>query len=165
MQPPMRNNSPDDFQTPPSALDPLLPYLDKNKTIWECATGKGYLVNRLQQEGFKVIATDILTGFDFLTKEPDFDFDIIITNPPYSKKYEFVKRAYEIGKPFAFLLPLTFLETEKRQALFKRYGVEILLLKKRINFMTPSGSGSGSWFATAWFCWHLLPQQINFSEV
>ena len=165
MQPPMKKNSLDDYQTPSSALDPLLPYLDKNKTIWECAAGKGYLVNKLKQEGFRVIATDILTGFDFLTKEPDLDFDIIVTNPPYSKKYEFLKRAYELGKPFALLLPLTILETEKRQALFKKYGIEILLLKKRINFITPSGSGSGSWFATAWFCWHLLPQQINFSEV
>jgi len=161
----MKKNSLDDYQTPPSALDPLLPYLDKNKIIWECASGKGYLVDKLKSEGFKVIATDILTGFDFLTKEPDFDFDIIVTNPPYSKKYEFLKRAYELGKPFALLLPLTILETEKRQALFKKYGIEILLLKKRINFIIPSGSGSGSWFATAWFCWHLLPNQINFSEV
>ena len=164
MQPPMSSSKFGDIQTPPSALDPLIPYLDKNKTIWECASGKGYLANRLKQEGFKVIATDIITGFDFLTKEPDFDFDIIITNPPYSKKYEFLKKAYELNKSFAFLLPLTTFEGKKRQALFNKYGIEILLLKKRINFITPSGRGT-SWFATAWFCWHLLPQQINFSEV
>jgi len=48
----MKKNSLDDYQTPSSALDPLLPYLDKNKIIWECASGEGYLVNRLQQEGF-----------------------------------------------------------------------------------------------------------------
>ena len=165
MQPPMKNNSSDDYQTPPSALDPLLPYLDKNKTIWECAAGKGYLVSKLKQEGFKVVDTDILMGFDFITKEPNFDFDTIITNPPYSKKYEFLKRAYELNKPFAFLMPLTILETEKRQTLFKKYGIEILLLKKRINFITPSGKDSGSWFAVAWFCWRLLPKQITFSDI
>ena len=160
----MKKISSDDFQTPAFALKPLLPYLDKNKIIWECAAGRGNLTNALKNLGYKVVATDILEGKDFLNYKPD-SYDIILTNPPYSLKNEFLARAYSFGKPFAFLLPLTFLETQSRQSLFKKYGIEILLLNKRINFETQAGKGSGAWFATAWFCWQLLPKPIMFSDL
>jgi hypothetical protein len=35
----------DCYQTPPTALLPLLPYLTSFKTIWEPAMGKGNIVN------------------------------------------------------------------------------------------------------------------------
>ena len=162
--PPKRQGAPDDFQTPPEALAPLLPYLRKDWVIWEPAQGKGYLTNALRALGYDVIGSDIITGQDFLVWKPDRDFDVIVTNPPYSLRYEFIKRAYEFGKPWAMLMTLTTLEG-KRQELFRRYGIELLLLDKRINFETPTGKGSGSWFPVAWFCWKLLPQPIIFGEV
>jgi hypothetical protein len=113
--------------------------------------------------GHTVIATDILTGQDFLTMPAPPGVDCIVTNPPYKYKQQFLERAYAHGKPFALLLPLTTFETAKRQALFKKHGLEVILFDKRINFTTPSGQGSGSWFATAWFTWGLhLPEILNF---
>ena len=164
MQPPMSTKSADDFQTPTYAIDPLLPFILKDKIIWECASGNGNLVRAFENEGYKVVSSDISEGKDFLTYEPN-NYDIIITNPPYSLKEEFLERAYNLGKPFAFLLPLTTLEGKFRQSLFKKYGIEILLLNKRINFETPSKKGGGSWFATAWFCWKLLPDKIMFGDL
>lgn len=173
VQPPMRANSPNDFQTPPHAIKPLLPYLPKEWTVWECAAGKGNLVRAFAADGRKVIASDILSGFDFLTCEPTTPYDVIITNPPFSLKDEFLTRAYALKKPFALLVPLTTFEGKVRQALFKQHGVQVMFLPKRLNFETPSGAGgegaekkSSSWFATAWFCWGLnLPKDINFSEI
>jgi len=150
MQPPMRQGNPDDFQTPPVALKPLLPYLKKDWLIWECACGDGNLVREFIKLGYKCIGTDLKTGHDFLSFEPKY-FDCIVTNPPYSIKQQFLERCYWWGKPFALLLPLTTFETAKRQRLFKKYGVEVIMFDKRINFKTPSGKGSGAWFATAWF--------------
>jgi len=158
--PPKRKHYSDDFQTPPYAIKPLLPYLHKEWVIWEPACGKGNLVKALENEGFKVIGTDISQGYDFLKWKPE-KFDCIVTNPPYSLRYEFIKRCYELGKPWAMLMTLTTLEG-KRQELFRKYGIELLLLNKRINFETPSGKGSGSWFPVAWFCWKLLPRDIVF---
>lgn len=163
MKPPSRQGSPDDFQTPPSALKPLLPYLKPEWVIWECAAGKGNLVRGLMDAGHEVFATDILTGQDFLTMGVPLGVDCIITNPPYKYKQQFLERAYATGRPFALLLPLTTFETAKRQELFRRHGLEVIFFDKRINFTTPSGKGSGSWFATAWFTWKLhLPQTLNF---
>ena len=164
MKPPLRKGSPDDFQTPPEALYPLLPYIPKSWTIWEPACGEGLMAQTLREKGYNVIATDILTGHDFLRWQPSEHYDIIITNPPYALKNEFLERAYQLNKPFAFLLPLTTLETERRQRLFQTNGIQLLLLPKRINFITPSGQGSGSWFAVAWFTWKLnLPYDLTFA--
>jgi hypothetical protein len=146
----MSATSSDDFQTPPEALYALYPHLKKEWTIWECACGKGNLTKALTDKGYKVIGTDLLTGQDFLQWQPD-AFDVVITNPPYSLKQEFLERCYRLGKPFALLLPLTTFETPKRQALFRDYGVQVIFFDRRINFETPSGQGNGSWFASAWF--------------
>ena len=150
MKPPLLQGHRSDFQTPPQALRPLLPFLKKKWLIWECAQGKGNLVRGLNEEGYLTVGSDILDGHDFLTWAPK-KFDCIITNPPFSIKEKFLERAYELGKPFAFLLPLTTFEGKKRQALFQMYGLEVIFFDKRINFETPSGRGGGSWFATAWF--------------
>jgi len=162
MKPPLHGYAPDDFQTPPEALEPLLPYLNRNWIIWECAEGKGYLTRALRDNGYQVIGSDILSGKDFLWWQPD-HFDCIVTNPPYSVKQKFLQRAYTLGRPFAFLLPLTTLETKVRQDLFKLYGLELILFDKRINFHVPSGKESKSWFATAWFTnWLNIGNQLNF---
>ena len=166
MKPPLRQGSPDDFQTPKEALLPLLPYLDRNWMIWECACGNGNLVRGLTEDKRNVTSSDILTGRDFLTWTPPW-FDCIITNPPFKYKQQFLERCYELDKPFALLLPLTALETGKRQALFAKYGLEIILFDKRINFETPNKvQNSSSWFATAWFTNGLnIGKQLSFAKL
>jgi hypothetical protein len=92
-------------------------------------------------------------------------FDCIITNPPYSRKDEYLEKCYKLGRPFALLLPLTALEGRKRQALYKKYGVQLIVPSRRINFITPGG-GRSAWFMTAWFTHGLhLPREINFVEL
>ena len=155
MKPPLQQGHSNDFQTPPEALEPLLPYLKKDWLIWECASGNGNLANKLNTLGYRIVRSDILTGENFLYWQPDDNFDCVITNPPFSIKQKFLERCYELKKPFALLLPLTTFETAKRQKLFRENGLEVIFMPKRINFETPSGKGSGSWFATAWFTYGL----------
>lgn len=153
------NGRSDEFGTPLIAFDILNPYIPKDWIIWECAYGKGSLTKIMRSEGYKVVSS----GNFFKDNQK---CDVIITNPPYSLKEEFLARAYSLSKPFAFLMPLTTLEGIKRGKLFSIYGIQLIIPNKRINFITPSGKGSGSWFATAWFCWRLnLPQQLNFIDI
>ncbi len=63
-------------------------------------------------------------------------------------------------------MPLTTLEGKKRGELYRQYGIQLLIPNKRINFITPSGEGSGSWFQTAWFTWKLnLPKDLMFVDL
>ena len=61
MKPPLKNNAPDDFQTPPIALTPLYPYLKKDWVIWECAAGNDNLVKALRS---KMNIASKITGDD-----------------------------------------------------------------------------------------------------
>ena len=111
----------DELFTPEEAVWPLLPHIPMDWTIWECTDQGGSNITRLfRDRGNRVVSTHLGNGQDFLTYEPDFDFDCIITNPPYSLKDDFLKRAYELGKPFAFLLPIDSLASIKRVAMFKQ---------------------------------------------
>jgi hypothetical protein len=160
-----RANTPDNFQTPVEALTPLWPYLRPEWMIWEPACGKGNLTRAFWEEGRPCVGTDITHGKDFLSDPHPPQFDCIVTNPPYSIKDQFLARCYEFGKPFALLMPITALGCKRRQALYRRYGIEVIFMPGRIDFETPLGRGGkgGNWFDVAWFTWKLeLPTPMLF---
>lgn len=157
----------DRCQTPFYAIDPLLPYLCPDWLIWESACGDGQIVDKLSQAGHQVIGTDILTGSNFFTYAPE-KWNCQVTNPPYSIKYKWLKRSYELGKPFALLLPLETLGAKTAQKLFRQYGLEVILLNKRVNFKMPEKgySGSGAQFPVAWFTYGLnIGSQLTFANI
>jgi hypothetical protein len=164
----MAAGRPDNFQTPPEALDPLLPYLDKSWTIWEPSAGKGKLARGLEAAGFKVIATDRDKGFfNWRPKH----FDAIVGNPPFSCKAAFLARCYDLYKPFALLLPITVFDSMERRRMFHEWGVQILFPPGRIHFETPrhaerlkEGKKSSAWFYSVFVCWNLpLPSILTFT--
>lgn len=160
----------DACQTPAYALDPLLPYALRFGQIWEPAAGEGLLVDALYDAGFSqsaVISSDLLTGQNFFDYEPP-DWDCLITNPPYSLKYRWLERCYEMGKPFALLLPVETLGAKSAQVLFRPYGIEVLFLDRRVNFKMPriGFDGSAAQFPVAWFTWRMgLEKQMIFGEL
>lgn len=162
--PPKKTGSPDDFYTPTYAITPLLKYIPEGSRIWECCNGGGNMSSVFELNGFDVLKTDIKEGIDFLKEERN-DFDLIITNPPFSLKDKFLEKCYRINKPFALLLPLTALEGKFRQSLYKKYGIQVILFNKRINYQNHIGV-NGCWFASAWFCYKMnLPNELNFVEI
>lgn len=158
----IKNGANDELYTPCEAVTPLLEYIPKGSIIWECTDyGKSNITSILKNNGYKVISTHI-KDFNFLTDKPNFNFDIIITNPPYSLKDEFIKKCYEYKKPFALLLPLTALEGVERGKLYNKYGIQLIVFNRRLNFMNNKKS---NWFNTSWFCYNLLDKDLIFKEV
>lgn len=152
----------DELYTPDAAIYPILKYLDKKKIYWECTDfGESNITKVLKNNGFKVVNTN-KKEIDFLNDKVNFDFDVIITNPPYSIKDLFIKKCYEYNKPFMLLLPLTALEGKERNKLYKKYGIELIILNKRINFIKAK---KNIWFNTSWFCWNICSKQLNFEDV
>ena len=158
----VKNTKNDELYTPKEAIYPLLKYLDKSKIYWECTDfGDSNIRKVLVENGFTVIATR-KDEFDFLKDDPLFKFDTIITNPPYSLKNQFLKRCYELDKPFALLLPITSLEGKTRGNLYREKGIELVVLDKRINFMKEK---KNVWFNTSWFCYKISDKQLNFEKI
>ena len=165
--PPKGTGRSDIFQTkdPEIALPPILKYVGKEHKIWSPSAGKGRMVDYMRGQGYQVIGTDILTGFDFIDPmAPVPDYDFIIENPPYSIKDKYLQRCYDLGKPFALLMPITALGEQARVAMYAKYGIQILLPSERTLFITPNGTEGGGWFFAAWFCWKFLPEQICFAK-
>jgi hypothetical protein len=150
----------DNLYTPEEAVFPLLKHIRKMfykpLVIWECCDpGESNITRVLKNAGYYINSSDILTGTDFLTKElNNLYFDMIVTNPPYSLKDKFLEKCYAYQKPFALLLPLTALEGKKRGDMYRKYGISVIVLDKRLDF---TGKGA-NWFATAWFTWGILPE-------
>ncbi len=150
----------DELYTPIEAVEMILPYIPKDSIIWECtATKESNIVKVLCANNFEVIATHIFEGTSFFDYEPEC-YDIIITNPPYSLKTQFLARAFELHKPFMFLLPLTTLEGKQRNKLFQNKTLQLLIPDKRFNFISTK---KAPWFQTSWFCVDMnLPKDLNF---
>ena len=138
-----------DLWTPKEAWLPMGKFLYDNcrwvSKIWEPAFGSGQLSQLMNEQGYTVHPTKD----DFLTyKFGAIPADCIVTNPPYSLKFQFMERALEIGLPFAFLLPITTLGTARAQKVFAKQRFDLILLPKRIDFT----GKKAPWFAVAWFC-------------
>lgn len=156
----------DELYTPAYGVKPILKYLKPNSNIlcpFDDESSNYYKV--LTSAGHNVIVSHQWDGKDFFdyTKDEIAGFDYIISNPPYSEKDKILKRLYELGKPFAMLLPTTTLEGKARNKLYKQYGIEVLIPNTRINFMEEIGKSS--YFHTSYFCSGVLPEQMIFTEL
>jgi hypothetical protein len=113
----------------------------------------------------EVIGTDLLTDQNFFEYQPP-QFDAIITNPPYSIKYKWLEHCYELGKPFALLVPVETIGAKTAQDLMQSGGFEIMLLDHRINFKMPNKGYEGSaQFPVLWLCHGILPEKVVFGSI
>lgn len=158
----------DRCNTPPYALDPLLPYIDSGWCVWEPACGTGNIVDALAPHVLAICGSDLTSNppRNFFDWQPMY-FDAIVTNPPYSIKFDWLARCYELGKPFALLVPVEMIGAQSAQRLMERYGCELLLLNRRVNFEMPNKGweGSAAQFPVLWLCWKMLPAPIVYGKL
>lgn len=149
---PKRNNAnvpaADEIYTPASAVRPILPYLPSG-TVWESSDfGASEITKVIKDSGRNVIGSHKKDGLDFFLYEPE-KWDVQVTNPPYSIKDKWIKRSFELQKPFFLLLPLESLAGIKRAAMFKRYPAGALILQDRVNFILATKKVA-NWFSSMW---------------
>lgn len=114
------------YQTPPEATQALLKAERLPNVLWENACGPGAIVRVLRAAGHEVLATDLqdykspdqdVADFDFMLQRglPYAGIDAIITNPPYNRVNDFVRKSIELCPRVYMLLRLQFLESTGRQ--------------------------------------------------
>ena len=156
-----RFNIKDEYYTPKILVEPILKYIKPNSTIW-CPfdTENSEFVILLKEAGHKVIYSHIWYGQDFFEFEPEEDYDYIISNPPFTRKLDVLKRLYEIGKPFAMVMGLPILNYQEVGEFFLDKELQLLIVDKKVSF-----DGNTASFNNSYFCYKMLPKDIIFEHL
>ena len=117
----------DDYMTPKSAWENIKHLIPQDKLIWEAFYGDGKSGEYLKELGFNVIHEPI----DFFENNLG---DVIVSNPPFSKSKEVMKRLKELDKPFIIILPASKICTSYIRENYKNDKLQIIIPKKRIHF-------------------------------
>lgn len=158
----------DEVFTPFYAVQPLLEFMpDKSKTIW-CPFDEEWsaFVQTFKQGGYNVVRGHISEGKDFFKYEPE-QWDILISNPPFSKKDEVLERAMCFNKPFALLLPVNSIQGKKRFKIFQNK-IQMLVFDARVDYHTNGNLETytkGNHFGSAYFCRDFLPSKLELREL
>ncbi len=118
----------DDYMTPKHAWEDIQHLIPKDKVIWEAFYGNGDSGRFLSELGFDVIHEQT----DFFETNLG---EIIVSNPPFSKSKDVVKRLAELDKPFIMILPCSKINTSYFRENFKNKGLQIIIPRKRIHFL------------------------------
>jgi hypothetical protein len=113
-------------QTILSTLDPF-----KGRNILDPCCGKNMMANELRNHGHNVICRDLFSleeHHDFLVDSLPLNTGFIVAHPPFTMKRAFLERCYDLGKPFALLLPLLSLGTEAIGELLHKNGCEVRII-------------------------------------
>lgn len=127
----------DERYTPYYAVESILHLLPRDKIYWcpfdEYWSAFPYV---LEKNGFKVVRSCIQDGdhFDFFKYQPK-EWDIIISNPPFSFKEKIFERLEELGKPYLLLLPMSVLEAQRYYRYFDE--LQLILFDARVCYFTP----------------------------
>lgn len=141
----------DEYFTPKHLVDAVMPYFDKwlskfdrPPVVW-CPfdTKHSEFVMALKpyrKAGkIKVRYSHISDGkkeSDFFKRRTDFKFDLIFSNPPFSRRADLIKRIAEIGGDFCLVLPLKIFEGKSMADLLIKCNLKIGLIipNSRVSF-------------------------------
>lgn len=138
------NGGGDEQYTPYYAVECILPYIQhlRGKIIW-CPfdTEDSQFVRILRDDGFDVSYSHISDGRDFFTYEPP-EWDVILSNPPYTNKRAFIERADSFGKPWCLFLPVNLLSDGVLNDIFgDMRELTMLVPNKRTRFFNAGRGG------------------------
>lgn len=152
----------DERYTPFYAVRPLVKYIPKDKIVW-CPFDDDWSAfpKVLKENGIRVINSSITKGQNFFDYEPD-HWDILVSNPPYSKNGRVLEKIMSFNKPYALLLPFDILQAQA-YFYFISNNLQLLLFDSRIKYFSYpdfSAPQAGVSFGSAYFCKDLLPRDI-----
>lgn len=110
--------------------------------------------------GCNVIYSHIDYGQNFFEYEPEENYDIIVSNPPFSRKLDVFKRCNELGKPWVMLSNIMCLNYMEIGNYFADNPVQLLIPDKRVSF-----DGNPSSFCSGYFCKSFLGGDLEFCHL
>jgi hypothetical protein len=152
----------DECYTPEYGVAPIIQYIPRGAVVW-CPfdTVESNFVKLLRAAGIAVVHSHISANEDFMTYEPTTHWDMIVSNPPFTKKRETFERALSFNKPFALIMSNTWLNDAAPKQLFREKDLQLLMFDKRMEFLQPNGKASNKiTFSSSYYCYQVLPKQL-----
>lgn len=150
-----------EYETPKYIWEMLIPFIDKNKTIYEPFYCSGLSGQYLKELGYDVIHEKV----DFYTNYMKYEYDIIVSNPPFSSKKNVFKKLKEIDKPFIMIVPVSTITKQFFINNFKDDDITMLIPSKRLQFSKKGEQLSRNWFDTIFITYKLgLDKQVIYLE-
>ena len=159
----------DEWATPSLLVNMLIPYLklwevafatehNRQLIIWlpfDTEESKYYTI--LKAEGFQVVRSHLNDDKDFFHYQPE-QFDIIVSNPPFSTKLDIFERIiFDLKKPFVLLMNMMAINYQNVSNLFQ-------LVNPKIQFIIPdkkvSFDGNTSSFSSGYVCYDFIDHTI-----
>ena len=154
----------DEYYTPKYIWEDILHYLDPTKLYLDPFYADGSSINNLNELGINCIGLNI----DYFDALRSLDYDIILTNSPFSKPIltEFLYNLSALDKPFIIILPITKIFSKYFKTSFRQYKhIQIIIPKSRLKFIDPTrpNNRSNPSFVCCYVCYKMdLPQDILF---
>ena len=162
-------NYQDEYFTPKLLVDILIPYLEKweiwfstkygrQPIIWlpfDTEESRYYTV--LKENGFQVVRSHLNDDKDFFLWQPE-QFDIAVSNPPFSLKVDVFKRMiFEFNKPFVFLMNMMSINYQNVSELFANVNpdIQFIIPDKKVSF-----DGNTSSFSSGYVCYKFIDHTI-----
>ena len=140
-------NGNDNFYTLKKDWEVITQFIPNDKQIWSPFYGDGKQKEYFAEMGYDIIHEDE----DFFSYTPE--YDLIIDNPPFSKKKNILIRLKELDKPFILIMPLEVLVYQYFK-IFKN-DIQIIIPNKRLNFLQPNGDIKKFNYDCAYFCYKM----------
>jgi len=117
----------DCYMSPKYAWENIAHLIPKDKVIWEAFYGDGESGKYLTELGFETIHEPV----DFFENDLG---ECIVSNPPFSKSKDVMRRLKELDKPFIIILPASKICSQYIRENYKNSELQIIIPPKRIHF-------------------------------
>lgn len=155
----------DEYYTPSILVNMLIPYLEKwekdfidkygrQPVIWlpfDTEESKYYTI--LKEKRFVIVRSHLNDDKDFFNYQPE-QFDIIVSNPPFSRKLDIMKRCcFELRRPFVLLMNIMCLNYQEIGNFFQFVGkdIQFIIPDKKVSF-----NGNTSSFCSGYVCYDFI---------
>ena len=158
-------NVQDEYKTPELLITMIFPYLDKWRAefitehkrepiFWlPFDTSDSNYYKLFTNKGYKVVRSHLNDDKDFFHYQPE-QFDIIVSNPPFSQKLKIMERIiFDLKKPFVLLMNMMSINYQEIGNLFQFVNpkIQFIIPDKKVSF-----DGNTSSFCSGYVCYDFI---------
>jgi len=150
----------DQYNTTPEMWEMINHLIPKDKILFEAFLKDNWSSKSaitLRKLGHSVVGDPTM---DFFNEPPE--YDIIVSNPPYSIKKKIFERLAVLDKPFILIVPISTI-TKQYVKVLERDKIQMIIPSKRMQFERSGVELSRCWFDTCFLCYKInLERDITF---